>query len=190
MPAAPLVTPSMLSTWTQGKVSEFDPRLDALIEGATAAVRRYCGWHISPAMIETVVLDGPGGDVLTLPTLHLTALTSVVEGAMTLVEYEAVTGVGVYEWSALGNVRRHGCWTDRYRGLSVTMTHGYDYAPDVAQIIMQVVASALSSPMGATREQAGQLSVSWATTAPGVSGGLSLLERDLAILDTYRIRNA
>lgn len=190
MPAAPIVTPQQLSDWTQGKVLVSDPRLADLLDGATAAVRRYCGWHVAPSFGETVVLDGPGGDVLTLPTLYLTALTSVVEAGVTLVEYDAATAVGDYEWSVLGNVRRYGFWTDRYRGLSVTMTHGFDTAPDVAQIIMQVVSSALSSPMGATREQAGQLSVTWATTGPGVSGGLSLLERDLAVLAQYRLRDA
>jgi hypothetical protein len=41
--------------------------------------------------------------------------------------------------------------------------------------------------MGATREQAGIYAASWATTAPGVSGGMSLLARDTAVLDTYRL---
>lgn len=188
MPPAAIVTPDQVSQYTQGKVSASDPRLPALIDGATAAVRRYCGWHIAPAYTETLVVDGPGGHVLTLPTLHVTALGPVVESGTTLVEYTGAEASGVYEWSALGNVRRTcGRWTDHYRAISVTMTHGYESAPDVAQIIMQVVAQALSSPMGATREQAGQLSVSWATTAPGVSGGLSLLQRDLDVLNLYRL---
>jgi hypothetical protein len=188
MPPAAIVTPSQVSQYTQGKVSASDPRLQGLIDGATAAVRRYCGWHIAPTYTETIVLDGPGGHVLTLPTLHVTALGPVTENGAVLVEYTPSVTTGVFEWSTIGTVRRTcGRWTDRYRAVSVTMTHGFDSAPDVAQIIMQVVAQALSSPLGATREQAGALSVSWATTAPGVSGGLSLLQRDLDVLNLYRL---
>lgn len=188
MPASPPVTPAQVAQYTQGKVSASDPRLPGLIDGATAAVRRYCGWHIAPVMTETITLDGPGGHVLTLPTLHLTALPSVIENGVTLTEYTSASPDGTFEWSPLGTVRRTcGRWTDRYRSIAVTMTHGYEDAPDVAQIIMQVVTAALSSPMGATREQAGALSVSWATTAPGVSGGLSLLQRDLDVLNLYRL---
>lgn len=191
MPAAALVTPAQLSESTQGRVLVTDPRVQILIDGATAAVRRHCGWHIAPSYAETLVLDGPGGRVLSLPTMHMTALTSVTEDAVALVAYDLATRTGDYEWSELGSVQMtSGYWTERYRGLSVVFTHGYDAAPDVAQIIMQVCANALSSPMGATREQAIGFAASWSSTAPGVSGGLSLLERDLAILDTYRLRSA
>ena len=43
-------------------------------------------------------------------------------------------------------------------------------------------------PMGATREQAGQVSVSWAYNE-GVSGGLTFTARDRALLDAYRLPN-
>lgn len=183
MPAPPaLLSPEQFSAGTGGKVLATDPRVAPLIDGATAAIRRYCGWHVAGPHTETLTLDGPGGDELVLPTLHLRALSSLVERGVTLVD-----GVD-YEWSAKGTVRRlTGCWTARYRALDVTMNHGFDDAADLTQIVQQVVANAIASPMGATREQAGALSVQWATTAPGVSGGLSLLERDMAVLDLYRL---
>ena len=74
-----------------------------------------------------------------------------------------------------------------FQRVQVTMTHGFDSAPDVAQVVRQIVANAISSSMGATREQAGQVSVSWSLTAPNVAGGISLLARDLAVLDSYRL---
>ena len=197
MSAAALVTPADLSAATQGKVSAADPRVQPLLDGVTAAVRRFCGWHIAPSYTETLVLDGPGGRILTLPTLHLTELTSVTEDGVALTLYDPATGLGDFEWSELGNVNRvcgywaaRHYWTERYRGLSVAIVHGYTDAPDVAQIIVQVCANALASPMGATREQAIGFAASWSSTAPGVAGGLSLLERDLAILATYRLRSA
>src|SRR5665647_573865 len=191
MPVVPIVLAAELSAATQGKVLASDPRVQPLLDGATSAIRRWCGWHITPSVTETLVLDGPGGDVLTLPTLYLTALTSVTEDNIALALYVPATGVGEYEWSELGNVKRvYGRWTERYRGMAVAFVHGYDEAPDIAQIIIQVCANALASPMGATREQAIGFAASWSSTAPGVAGGMSLLERDLAILDTYRLRSA
>ncbi|WPM94333.1 hypothetical protein VG1_CDS0009 [Arthrobacter phage Cupello] len=84
---------------------------------------------------------------------------------------------------------RSGWWSSRFGAVSVRVRHGYDLADveDVKQIIKQVTANALASPMGATREQAGTVSISWATTAPGVAGGLSLLQRDLEVLAPFKI---
>lgn len=176
-----LVTPDDFAAWTGGRVPSTDPRVATLLDGATAAVRRYCGWHIAPPMEETIILDGEGGRLVTLPTLHVTDVTEVKAGGQVL-------DVDRYDWSRLGNIElRGGRWPRRYRSVEVTLTHGFPSAPDISQIIKQVCASAISSPMGATREQAGGLSVSWGTTAPNVSGGISLLQRDLDVLNLYRI---
>jgi hypothetical protein len=183
----PIVTAAEVSTATKGQVAANDPRLGLLIKGASAGVRRYCGWHVTPNLSETLVMDGSGGDVQTLKTLHLTAVASVTEKGRTAPLVEDVD----FEWSELGSLRRlNGFWTFAYRGVTATITHGFDDADDVKQVVIQVVTVALSSPLGATREQAGALSVSWATTAPGVAGGMALLQRDLAVLDRYRIQDA
>lgn len=180
MPLPPLLTAAEFAAATPS-VHVDDPRLMHLLNGATAAVRRYCGWHIAPVVAETVTVDGPGGANLQLPTLRLVAVNSITVGGEVLASNR-------FDWSALGDVRlRSGWWPTRYRSIVADIEHGFEAAPDVGQVIRQVVANGLSSPMGATREQAGAMSVSWATTAPGVSGGLSLLQRDLAVLDRYRI---
>jgi hypothetical protein len=99
--------------------------------------------------------------------------------------------VSTLDFSRHGMVSRRDAygWTNRFGAVSVRVRHGFDLAdvPDVAQIVKQVTANALASPMGATREQAGTVSVAWATTAPGVSGGLSLLQRDLDVLAAFKI---
>ena len=183
MPIPDLITAAEFSAGTGGKISVGDPRLPSLIAGASAAIRRYCGWHITPVIDETVTLDGPGGSLLSLKTLHMTALTSVTASGIAV---DLASGV---EWSELGNLRRMdgGWWTDRYRSIEVTFTHGFENAADVKQIVQQVIANAISSPLGATREQAGQVSISWSMTAPNVSGGITLMERDLAVLDAYKL---
>jgi hypothetical protein len=177
-----LLTPAAFSEGTGRKIPETDPRLKPLIDGATRGIRRYCGWHIAPKIEEKFRLDGPGGRLLPLKTMRLANVTSVTERGQALADDVD------FEWSENGELRRlRGCWTDRYRAIVVEAEHGFDDAPDVAQIIQQVVANAIASPLGATREQAGAISVQWATTAPGVAGGLSLLERDMAILNSYRL---
>ncbi|ALY08855.1 head-to-tail adaptor [Arthrobacter phage Galaxy] len=179
----PLVTPEEFSAWTNGKIAANDPRVEPLLRGASAGVRRYCGWHIAPVLEETLDGDGPGGRLLILPTGRLLKLLTVDNGG------EAVDPAAVDKSKSGMLELRAGAWSSRLGSVSVRVRHGYDVADvaDVAQIIKQVTANALASPMGATREQAGQVSISWATTAPGVSGGLTLLERDLAVLSAFKI---
>lgn len=180
----PLVTPEQFAAGTGGKVSAEDPRLVPLLAGASAGIRRYVGWHVAPVLEETVTLDGPGGRLLMLRTGRLLDLLEVRTSGVTL-------DPAAIEWSQHGMLKLGGGlgWSDRFRGVTVRIRHGYDLAdvPDLGQIVQQVTANALASPMGATREQAGQVSISWATTAPGVSGGLSLLERDLDFLSGFKI---
>lgn len=175
----PLLTPVEFAAATNGKIREDDPRVAPLLAGASQAIRRYCGWHIGPVVSEPLTLDGPGGDVLVLPTLRLVNVESLT------VLGESVE-VADLEWSANGEVRR-ACWPTRWRSVVIGISHGFDDYADVKQVLQQVVGNAISSPLGATSEQAGQLAVSWSTTAPGVSGGLSLLDRDLAVLNMYRL---
>lgn len=180
----PFATAAELSAYSKGQISESDPRVEPALAGASRAIRRYCGWHIFPSISETLILDGPGGRVLDLPSLNVTDVASVVQLGTTL-------DASTYRWSALGSIKLNsGWWTDEYRGIEVALTHGYVDADDVRDVLLAIVSRELSSPSGATREQAGQVSVSWAITSPGVSGGLALLGTDYAVLDSYRIVGA
>jgi hypothetical protein len=154
--------------------------------GASAGVRRWCGWHIAPVLEETLTGDGPAGRLLLLPTGRLLAVLEASDAGTVL----DVSGVDFSRSGMVELPRTSGAWwSGRLGAVSVRVRHGYDLAdvPDVAQIVKQLTANALASPMGATREQAGTVSVAWATTAPGVSGGLSLLQRDMDILAAFKI---
>ena len=180
----PFATPAQLEEMTRGKIPANHPSVVLLLDGASRALRRRCGWHIGPEEEEELVTDGSGGELLQLRTLHLVDVLEVTEHGR-----DAVPG-DLIEWSETGTLRSpHGHWTHRFRGVTAKVKHGYplEDLADLTAIVLQVTANALSSPMGATREQSAALAVSWGTTAPGVSGGLSLLQRDLDIVDAYKI---
>lgn len=96
----------------------------AAINEVLVAARRYCGWHVSPVRANEVIeLDGPGGHVLSLPTLCLNSVASVTE-----------LGASV-DVSKLDRSRRKGTltkpfghWTCRDGAITATITHGYTEA--------------------------------------------------------------
>jgi hypothetical protein len=172
-----------LAAYSKGLISAEDPRAFAFLAGATEAIRRLAGWNIAPATDVTVTLDG-GGSVLYLPSLKVNSVSIITANGIPYAPAD-------YEWSRrTGNVRLKGgyAWPDVWGSLVVTFNSGYAEVPaDLKQIVLQVASLAASSPTGATREQAGAVAMQWATTAPGVAGGLTLLQRDLAIIAGYKL---
>ncbi|UTN93299.1 head-to-tail adaptor [Gordonia phage Widow] len=106
------------------------PNVEKAVDRAVAFARREAGWHIFPEVTETLTLDGEGGSVLTLPSLHVTELLAVTENGSALDE-------AAYEWSATGDLKRRGrCWTTRWRGVTVELKHGYDLeSADLADLL-------------------------------------------------------
>lgn len=122
------------------------PNIDKAIDRAVAFARREAGWHIFPEIADDLVLDGEGGPVLTLPTLHVTELDQITEAGRVL-------DPETYEWSVTGDVKRvHGCWTTKWRGLEVSLTHGFDLEDadlaDLIGAISSAVTMAATNPMG------------------------------------------
>lgn len=172
-----MVTAADVATASGGKIRQADARLPSLIRAAQDAVQAWCGWHIAPIIRETVTLDGTGGHALQLPS-----------GRVVDVETVKVNGVewapSQWGWSRAGMLESYGPpFPRRFRAVEVTMRHGYEEAPAVASVITQAVLGACASPMGATREQAGQVAVSWART------GLKLDGDDMTALAPYRLQS-
>lgn len=180
-----MTTPDVdvLSQFAQGSsLSETDSLTPLFLNAAVDVVRNYCEWHVFPRRTDTVVLDGPGGELLALPSAYVVAVTSVSESGTSLVE-----GTD-FEWSASGRLRKlSGVWTERYRSISVTMQHGYDAAPDLLATIYAIATRAASSPQGATVDGAGPFSFSAAQLSSGSGGGLGLFAHEKAILDRYAL---
>lgn len=178
-------TAADVSNFTKGQIESTDPRLPDAIKAVTSSIRSEAGWHIGPVVeAHSVTLDGPGGRILHLPTMKLLNLVSVTELGV------AVDLAGEsHDWSELGLVeKRDGTfWTDRFRKVVVVMDHGHANIADLKFLTLSLVARGLSSPLGATREQAGSMSIQWATPTPGVAGGLVPLPAELRIMDRYRL---
>lgn len=131
----PELTVADVELFTKGRLLASSPETVRALARAYAAVRNYCGWHVSPSRAADVkILDGPGGRLLSLPTLQLTALTAVLEDGVTL-------NVADLRWGANGLVRKKSgaCWSRYYGSIVVTMTHGYDIAPDFNQAVLEAV---------------------------------------------------
>ena len=150
------------------------------LTAAEAAVRAYCGWHIAPVITEEVVLDGSGTSTLFVQTLRLKNIIAA-EASGTVLDPAAL------EWSEAGFIRAQGIWPDRLRSVKLTVEHGFDAAPDVAAIIRAIAERASASPGGVVREQLGGRSISLSMVAPGVSGGVVLMDHERRMLDRYRV---
>ena len=123
------------------------PNIQSAIDAAVSYARNTAHWHIFPAVDDTLTVDGEGGEVLTLPSLHVNSITSVTERGRELEEWTD------YEWSKTGDLKRlGGCWTTRWQGITVEMNHGYDLTSadfaDLLKAIGTAVATAAANPLG------------------------------------------
>lgn len=149
-----------------------------LFDSTLAAVRRYCGWHVFPERIETVLLDGSGESRMQLPSLHVSDVESVRQ-----VQGDSWEPVDV-SWSTVGLLRvRCGRFTDEYRGVEVTLTHGFADCPDVLKLVCDAARREIDNPMRLSSRRVGERQESYATS--GLSG--VLFGSEFAVLDQYRL---
>ena len=135
---------------------------------AVGQIRGYCHWHIAPTRTETITVDGPGGDLLALPTQRLTDVASITNDG---------TVVTDPEWSQSGLVRIGYRWSSKMRGVVATITHGYELWPDELEALALDIIS-MSSRGGAKQVSSG---------AHQVSFEASLTSSQRATLDRYRL---
>jgi hypothetical protein len=90
-----------------------------------------------------------------------------------------------YDWSESGIIElRSGCFTRRFRGVTVTIISGYAAVPDDVQLVVDRLAERAMSSTG-NIQQVGQ--VRYSTGTDGVSLGLSLSAYDREILAPYKL---
>lgn len=121
-----------VESYTNGRLNAGDPEVARMLEAALVRARRHCGWSVTPVVTESLMLDGPGSRILTLPTRKLIALTSVVEDG-------TVQNLNTLHWSAGGppgildrpvSVRKRSnrFWSSYYQSIAIDLTHGYTEA--------------------------------------------------------------
>lgn len=180
----PLATPAQLENFTKGKLRAADLRVPDALAAVSRSIRNRAGWHITPLVTDhALVLDGPGGRVLALPSMHIKTIHTLDDdGALYLEE-----DLRVSRGTGLTTKRSGAWWSSEYGAITVTMDHGHDVAEDLVMMCMTLAARGLSSPMGATREQAGALSVNWGMTTQGVAGGIVPSAGERTVMDYYTL---
>lgn len=168
---------------------------------AQAVMVAYCGWD--PTLLvanETATLDGNGTPVITLPSLHVTAVTqvTVTDHAGTLHTYQstdtpATIGPGPTNvaWSengvltckdpTLGRV-----WPQDDGNITVTYNGGYSITPDDLQAALDHLTARVPQMTGATTRKLGSATITVAQQI--ANGGLLLIEQ--MVLDRYRLPRA
>ena len=161
-------------------LSSTDAEIQAALDTASSAIRDYCGWHVSPSLECTFTGEGEGR-LLVLPAMGVTAVSSLE------IEETAITD---YEWTAAGMVRlKNAVFPDVWRSVECVYTAGFSSGA-IGQVVAQIASNALVAAPGVSSERAGNVSITWNQTGSGISGGVSILPRDYALLAPYKLARA
>ena len=172
--APPLLTADELAALGfPGSFNEVD------VAVAGALVRGACQWHVAPSVETTLVLDTEGGRVLLLPSLHVTEILSVTDGAGTVLDG--------WTWSASGMLERTTPWPSGFRAVHVRLRHGLDKVPaDLAAVVADLARSRAvedAKPAGLKSKTVGNVNYTYADAPSG-----DALEPYRAVLWRYERR--
>ena len=156
-------------------------------KAASASIRQHCGWHVYPVITETMTVRGSGARDLFLPTLRLLDVVSCTEDGIEL-DPAALT-LGADFAGFVAHPSRY--WTNSRRGVTVTIRHGFDYVPELAELCRNIVARAAESPGGqvtARSKSMGDRALSVQYAQPGGGGGRPFYDSEIQqVLAPYRI---
>ena len=163
-----IVSASDFNAATGNKYSG-DARLTPAIDAANAAVRDWCGWHVSPNLKCTYKcapydrILGTRSRFINLPSLLVTGVDKVTEDGEEL-------SLGQYEAWEDGLLKR-ASFRNWGFNVEVIFDSGYeDVTADITQAVVNVAETVLQAlPFGVTQEVAGNVSVSWSSDATGVA---------------------
>lgn len=160
------------------------------VDRALAAARAHCGWRVSYTEADEVEIDGPGGALLRLPTMHLVGLVSVTENG---VDLDPDTDLWVSK-DGMVTKRSGAGWADNFGAITVVMNHGLDDDAAAGFNLVVLEAADASSRLtavgertdpGMIRRKIDDVEYQWS----GAGGGKSIL-LDVAALDKYCLEPA
>lgn len=151
------------------------------LAAANQAIRAECGWHVTPSIAETFVLDGPGGTTLLVPSLRITQITRAVNDGVDVTDQVRFS-------RRAGVVTLASGWSSEVGAIELDIIHGFDVA-EVAEVAGLVVAlTKRAAASGAVVQQSiGSASARLATGRDGAVLGVPLLESERAVLAPYRL---
>lgn len=142
-------------------------------------MRRFCGWHVTPEQPSGVlILDGPGGRLLRLPTLRLAEPLD-----LSITEDGTLLDLDTLEVSRSGLVRKTGGWTSKLGGILVEMTHGFADAEDFDAAVLSWIDRASMAPVGGRPRAVGPFQYDTESISPGTA----FTESERALLEHYRL---
>lgn len=158
---------------------------------AVAAMVSICGWDPTVQQTSTELLDGNGTPLLTVPSLHVTAVTSVrILHGGDADPTDLTVGVGEdVGWSENGCfLRNHGCyWPEGQRNVEIVYTGGYSPVPaDLAAALASLGKRTGGPLLGITSRRMGTAAISHGAVI--AEGDLLTVER--MVFDRYRIPRA
>jgi hypothetical protein len=170
---------------SQGRITAENTDILRELKAASQKIRNYTRWHVWPQVTDTIRTTGDGTCLLLLPTLYLESITSITDDGTTVIVADLDYFTDEF---TDGVIERDTYWSTRRAAITATIVHGYTECPEeIKDLTLQIAARALGSPLGATKEQAGAVSVSWSLTGAQTAGGTVILDQEQAELDTYRI---
>lgn len=170
-----------------------DNRSYVNIQAAEAAIRDYCGWHVSPSLaceLSTTFFDkrvsahARGVVFIQLPATFVTAVSSITIGGTTYTTYVLDSNgmLRVYDVD----------YTDlkEYSPIVVDYTAGYTdgMVAGLKELIAHRVTHALSSTSGVQSESAGGVSITYNASWTNSSRATALADDNKEVLAPYKLR--
>ena len=167
-----------------------DERTQSLLDAAQAAVRNYCGWHVSPpeeckleARAHDLRLIYSGTDtIIQLPARYVSAVTKVK------VEDNEITD---FSFEANGMLRLYDLLiTSRRTRIAVEYTAGLplDLAGAVQELVAHRVTHGLAQSYGVQSEAAGGVSVTYSANWINSARATALPDDNKEVLTAYRLQ--
>jgi hypothetical protein len=155
---AAFITAQELSDFL-GRDVTTDDGVDLALEGA-CSICSTVAEQTFPEATTTIVLDGSGTDVLVLPDVPVSSVTSVSVGGSATTAYVQDNGL---------LLKQSGTWSRGRRNVEVKYRHGYSSSAipaDVKMVALNVAGRLLvQAPTNAIQEQVGDVSRRYAVAA-------------------------
>ena len=198
------LTMTDFALYTNAKFGTTDTRIAANISSASASIRNFCGWHVSPSLVCGMLYNVydlrdafSGRDLLIqLPATFVTGISKVVLNAVWDEDNATWLGEVIEDQSRFDNGMGSGLLKvydvgplDRRSKIFVKYTAGFPETaiPIIKELTANGVTHALTNTYGVNSEAAGGVSVSYNNSWTG-KGSTALANDAREALEPYRVK--